>query len=152
MTDPKRAYPTAFLYTRVSTEEQSLKGNSLKVQEEVLKQYCLLKEIKIEKIFVENCSAKSFRRPEWQKLMSAISNSKIVPDLLLFTRWDRFSRNTADAYYAINTLQSIGVTACAVEQPLDLTVPENKMMLAFYLAIPEVENDRRGLNIRNGYP
>ncbi|HEU4552085.1 MAG TPA: recombinase family protein, partial [Chitinophaga sp.] len=34
----------------------------------------------------------------------------------------------------------------AVEQPLDLTIPENKMMLAIYLAAPEVENDRRALN------
>jgi hypothetical protein len=31
---------------------------------------------------------------------------------------------------------------------LDLSVPENKMMLAFYLAVPEVENARRSLNIK----
>ena len=34
----------------------------------------------------------------------------------------------------------------AIEQPLDLSIPENKMMLAFYLAAPEAENDRRALN------
>ena len=38
----------------------------------------------------------------------------------------------------------------AIEQPLDLSVPENKMMLAFYLAAPEVENDRRALNVFHG--
>jgi hypothetical protein len=38
----------------------------------------------------------------------------------------------------------------AIEQSLDLSVPENKMMLAFYLAAPEVENDRRSLNVIHG--
>ncbi len=35
----------------------------------------------------------------------------------------------------------------AIEQPLDLSIPENKMMLAFYLAAPEVENDRGALDV-----
>lgn len=40
-----------------------------------------------------------------------------------------------------NQLNKLGI-----EQPLDLNVPENKIMLAFHLAAPEVENDRRSLN------
>ncbi len=50
----------------------------------------------------------------------------------------------------INTLRKLEVEPQAIEQPLDLSVPENKMMLAFYLAAPEVENDRRALNVRYG--
>ena len=38
----------------------------------------------------------------------------------------------------------------AVEQPLDLSIPENKNDAGFYLAAPEVENDRRALNVFNG--
>jgi site-specific DNA recombinase len=41
--------------------------------------------------------------------------------------WDRFSRNTGDAYYMIRTLQGYGISPQAVEQPLELSVPENKM-------------------------
>ncbi len=141
---------TAFLYTRVSTEEQALRGGSLKTQEDTLLQYCLLCNIKIEKMFIEDHSAKTFNRPEWKKLFADIENSSQRPTLLLFTRWDRFSRNTADAYHTIKVLKKLGVETQAVEQPLDLSVPENKMMLAFYLAIPEVENDRRGLNTKMG--
>ena len=44
----------------------------------------------------------------------------------------------------------MGVEPQAIEQPLDMSVPENKMMLAFYLAAPEVENDRRSINITYG--
>ncbi|MGO4773556.1 hypothetical protein ACEN2I_18010 [Flavobacterium sp. W22_SRS_FK3] len=31
-----------------------------------------------------------------------------------------------------------------------MSIPEKKMMLAFYLAAPEVENDRRALNTFHG--
>jgi len=71
-------------------------------------------------------------------------------DLILFTKWDRFSRNAGDAYQMISSLRKLEVEPQAIEQPLDLSVPENKMMLAFYLAAPEVENDRRALNVLNG--
>jgi site-specific DNA recombinase len=74
----------------------------------------------------------------------------VRPSFVLFTRWDRFSRNTGDAYYEIKNLKGLGVEAQAIEQPLDLSVPENKMMFAFYLAIPEVKNDRRSLNTKMG--
>lgn len=66
------------------------------------------------------------------------------------TKWDRFSRNTGDAYQMINILRKLGVEPQGIEQPLDLSIPENKMMLAFYLAAPEVENDRRALNTFHG--
>ena len=68
----------------------------------------------------------------------------------MFTKQDRFSRNTGDTYQAINLLHRLGSEPQAVEQPLDLSIPENKMMLAFYLTAPEVENDRRALNVFHG--
>ena len=82
--------------------------------------------------------------------MDELRRHKALSDLILFTKWDRFSRNAADAYQMINILRKLGVEPQAVEQPLDLSIPENKMMLAFYLAAPEVENDRRALNVFNG--
>lgn len=50
----------------------------------------------------------------------------------------------------INTVRKLGVELQAIEQPLNLAPPENKMMLVFYLAAPEVENDRRALNVIHG--
>jgi site-specific DNA recombinase len=71
-------------------------------------------------------------------------------DYIIFTKWDRFSRNTADAYGMIATLREYGVEPMAIDQPLDLEVPESKIMLAVYLAVPEVDNDRRALNVLHG--
>lgn len=140
----------AILYTRVSTEEQATRGGSLKTQQDTLRQYCQLRSIRIERVYVEDHSAKTFNRPEWKRLVNELESSNERPQLVLFTRWDRFSRNTGDAYYTIRKLQKLGVEPQAIEQPLDLSIPENKMMFAFYLAIPEVENDRRSLNTQMG--
>ncbi len=137
----------AILYIRVSTDEQADKGYSLLHQEDRLRKYCELHNIEIMALFKEDYSAKTFQRPEFAKLLDFLKKNKTVINLLLFTKWDRFSRNAADAYSMINTLDKLGVEPQGIEQPLDLTIPENKIMLAFYLAAPEVENDRRALNV-----
>ncbi|WP_121201949.1 recombinase family protein [Mucilaginibacter gracilis] len=140
----------ADLYIRVSTDEQAEKGYSQRSQEEVLRKFCEIKYITVRHVYFEDHSAKTFKRPVWTKVLVNIRKSKTKSDLILFTKWDRFSRNAGDAYNMINVLRRFGVEPQAIEQPLDLTVPENKLMLAFYLAAPEVENDRRSLNVFNG--
>ncbi len=136
----------ADLYIRVSTDEQADKGYSQRDQEERLRRYCQINGIQVRKIIYEDHSAKTFNRPAWVKLLMEYKKMKGKVDLVLFTKWDRFSRNAGDAYQMISTLRRFGMEPQAVEQPLDLSIPENKMMLAFYLAAPEVENDRRALN------
>lgn len=94
--------PTAILYLRVSTNEQANKGYSLKYQEDILTQYCNLREITILNTYIEDHSAKSFNRPTWNKLMLELKSKKgTQPNLMLFTKWDRFSRNTGDSYSMI---------------------------------------------------
>ena len=141
---------TADLYIRVSTDEQADKGYSQRDQEERLRKYCELQKITIRKVIWEDHSAKTFNRPEWMRLLADLKKRRGQVDFILFIKWDRFSRNAGDAYQMINTLRKLEVEPQAIEQPLDLSVPENKMMLAFYLAAPEVENDRRALNVRHG--
>lgn len=141
---------TADLYVRVSTDEQADKGYSQRSQEELLRKYCDINKITIRKVIFEDHSAKTFNRPQWQKYLLELRKHKGQADLVLFLKWDRFSRNAGDAYQMINVLRKLGIEPQAIEQPLDLSIPENKMMLAFYLAAPEVENDRRALNVIHG--
>lgn len=140
----------ADLYIRVSTDEQADKGYSQRSQEELLRKYCDINNISIRKVMFEDHSAKTFMRPEWKAYLLELRKQKGKSELVLFLKWDRFSRNAGDAYQMINTLRKLGVEPQAIEQPLDLSIPENKMMLAFYLAAPEVENDRRALNVIHG--
>jgi site-specific DNA recombinase len=140
----------ADLYIRVSTDEQADKGYSQRCQEDVLLKYCEINDIKVRKSVFEDHSAKTFERPEWKTLLVELKKYKGKTDLVLFTKWDRFSRNASDAYQMISTLRKIGVEPQAIEQPLDMNIPENKMMLAVYLTTPEIENDRRALNVKHG--
>lgn len=137
------------IYTRVSTDDQN-DGYSPRFQEETLRRYCELKGYHIRKHYHEDHSAKSFQRPVFSKMLMEYRKQKGIVNLLLFTKWDRFSRNAGDAYAMISTLNKLGIEPFSVEQPIDISIPEQKIMLAFYLASPEVENHRRALNVTGG--
>lgn len=142
---------TAYLYIRVSTDEQKRKGYSLPEQEDRLLKYCEYNNIKVKGIYREDFSAKTFNRPEWKKLMTVIKNKPSKEDRhILFIKWDRFSRNIEYAYEMLGMLRKYKTTAMAIDQPLDLSVPESTVMLAVYLSVPEAENSRRALNTAAG--
>jgi len=84
---------TADIYVRVSTDEQADRGYSQRNQEEVLRKYCDINQISIRDVIYEDHSAKTFERPQWKKLLEKLRKFKYKTDLILFTKWDRFSRN-----------------------------------------------------------
>ena len=138
---------SAYLYVRVSTDEQRRKGYSLPEQEDRLLKYCTFNDIEVKGIFREDFSAKSFNRPEWKLLIAEIRRSSSKEEnAILFVKWDRFSRNIELAYEMIGILRRYHTTPMAIDQPIDFSVPESSVMLAVYLAIPEAENNRRALN------
>jgi len=139
----------AAIMCRVSSDEQA-KGYSLDIQYEQLVNYCNRNNIEIVKEYREDHSAKNFNRPEYQKFLNHLKKNKSSIDLLLVTSWDRFSRNLTDSLIMMRTLEKYGVEVQAIEQPIDMRIPENKAMLAIFLAIPEIDNDRRSIKIRGG--
>ncbi len=142
--------PNALIYTRVSTDEQASKGFSLPHQKNVLEFYCQHKGINILRHFKEDFSAKNFDRPSFKELLAYLKVNRKSVDYLLFTRWDRFSRNQEEAYRVIREFKNMGVEINAIEQPLDLSQPDSKVMLAVYLVIPEVENDKNSIRTKEG--
>lgn len=141
---------SAYLYVRVSTDEQKRRGYSLPEQEDRLRKYCEYHSIEVKGIFREDFSAKDFNRPEWKKLFATIRNRKNEEKNILFIKWDRFSRNIEFAYEMMGLLRKYKTTAMAIDQPIDFSVPESTIMLAVYLSVPEAENSRRALNTANG--
>ncbi len=138
------------LYVRVSTDEQASKGYSLRDQEQKLVNYCKLNNLNILEIYREDYSAKTFKRPVFNKLLDFCKKNKKDVHQLIFIKWDRFSRNTSESYQMIEIFEGLSIQVNAIEQPLDLTIPEQGLMLAVYLSIPQVENHRRSLNIISG--
>ena len=140
----------AIIYTRVSTDEQADRGYSLRDQQAKLERFCMDKGYEIVRHFQDDASAKTFNRPEFNKLMEFVKKNKGCAEKLLFIKWDRFSRNMLEGMLMKQTLKKYGISAEATEQPLDDEIPENLLMEAIYLAAPQVENTRRSLNTKAG--
>jgi site-specific DNA recombinase len=137
------------IMARVSSDEQA-KGYSLDVQKDALTKYCITNNLTISHVIKEDHSAKSFNRPAFKEFLSLAKKNKGKFSQILFTSWDRFSRNATQAFAMIETLKQMGISCNAIEQPLDMKVPENKLILSVYLTIPEIDNDRRSIKIKGG--
>lgn len=67
-------------------------------QEDKLKRFCEYNDYNVVAIYREDYSAKTFNRPEFQQLWEFAKKNKKAIDLVIFTKWDRFSRNTGESY------------------------------------------------------
>jgi len=132
-------------YRRVSTDEQAEKGFSLQHQEDVLRAYCQAQKLELIDIYTDDYSGKDFDRPAWKQLKEYCKKHKRDVDIILTTKWDRWSRNVHAAYSELGELQKMGIEVHTVEQQLDLTNPDNKVLLSIYLTIPEVENMKNSI-------
>lgn len=137
-------------YKRVSTDDQADRGFSLQHQEHEMKKWCKNNNHVIVGIYTEDYSGKTFDRPEWNKLMGYVKKNKKYVDLILFNKWDRFSRNIGNALSVIKELNGMGVSVNTLEHPLDMSNPDNKVLLSLYLTIPEVENDKNSIRTTEG--
>lgn len=140
----------AIIYTRVSTDDQADKGHSLPFQEEFLRQYCQIKKYNVLEHYQDDYSAKNFERPAFKKLFAYCQKNKTKVDVILFTRWDRFSRNLEEALRMIRKFRDMGIQINSAANPLELDSPDSKLLLAVFLTIPEVENDKNSIRTTEG--
>jgi site-specific DNA recombinase len=138
------------LYVRVSTDEQAEKGFSLDYQEESLRRFCAIKNYNILGVYREDHSAKNFNRPEWRKLMLFVKANKKSVNQLLFVKWDRFSRNIEQAFTTLRQFDTMGIEVNAVEQLLDASNPDNRLILSMYLAMGETERLKISSRTKDG--
>ena len=117
----------AIIYTRVSTHDQAETGYSLDDQEARLRNFCKEKGIEIVLHFQEDVSAKTFDRPEFQKLVAYAEENSGEVDLIVVVRWDRFSRNFEESVKMIRRLKELGVEVKPIEMDVDISVPENRL-------------------------
>jgi DNA invertase Pin-like site-specific DNA recombinase len=128
------------IYTRVRNNDQAVVDSDIKKQIAICSQYCNMKKYNIVASFKENPSAKSFKRPEWNKIMELVKKDGDSINKIVFTHWNRFSRNQFEVISTIKALEKLNVEVECVEQPLDLSIPENLLLLNIYFTIPKIEN------------
>jgi DNA invertase Pin-like site-specific DNA recombinase len=138
------------IYTRVSTDEQAEHGFSLPHQKEALEKYCESHSIRILKHYQEDASGKDFNRPAFIQLFEYAKVNKKEVDAIIFTRWDRFSRNLEESLKYKRLFNVMGITLMSIDQVLDNTVPESKMMFAVLNVVAEIERDKISIRTREG--
>lgn len=140
------------LYCRVSSDEQKT-NTSLEFQEKKLRQYCDANGYNVIACYHEDFSAKhhDFVRPEMKKIRDYCKKHKSEVDLILFLRWDRFSRNPEFAHmFKRIFLDGWGIEFNALEGPIDFECTEWSNYLSSNCAQAQTENNKISRRTRDG--
>ena len=140
------------LYCRVSSDEQKT-NTSLDFQEKVMRQYCDEKGYNVIACYHEDYSAgdHDFSRPEMRKMRDYCKKHKKEVDMILFLRWDRFSRNPEFAYmFKRIFMDKWGIEFNTIESPIDFSATEWSSLLSNHCGIAHTENNKISRRTRDG--
>lgn len=137
------------LYIRVSTEEQAKFGISLIAQEDSLLRYAQEHGYKIVGIYRDegNSARKPVsKRPVMQQLLEDVKAGKI--DRILFTKFDRWSRNVREYHNVQAILDAHCVTWQATLENYDTLTADGRLRVNIMLSVNESEADRDSERIK----
>lgn len=120
-----------FGYARVSTKGQAKDGNSLEVQEK------LLRESGAEEIFIDSFTGTKLERPEFDKLLNQIQSG----DTLIVTKLDRFARSVSQASDLITQLIDKGITVNVLNLGILSNSSVSTLMRNVLLSFAQFERD-----------
>lgn len=107
----------AVTYLRVSTEKQAERDLSIPNQRHQIKAFCEREKLKIVSEYSDaGVSARSDRRPEFQKMISAAKGKPRPFDEVVVYNWSRFFRDATEALFYIRELERVDVRVRAVTQ------------------------------------
>jgi DNA invertase Pin-like site-specific DNA recombinase len=115
-------------YARVSSV-----GQSLDVQVDKLN------EFGCELIFKEKQSGTSAQRPEFKKCIEYLRDG----DILVITKLDRLARSTLHLHSTLDKLNQKGVGFKVLDQSIDTTRKEGRLMFSILASIAEFETELR---------
>lgn len=139
-----------FLYERVSSEEQARHGYSLDAQHEALTEFCDKHNHVILGVYKdEGISARKpyTKRPAMLKLLSDVETVK--PDIILFTKLDRWFRNIKEYYKVQEILDLNKVNWKAINEEYDTSTASGRLYVNIKLSIAQDEADRTSERIKD---
>ena len=111
-------------YIRVSTKEQ------LTTRQEIL-----MKELGVEKIYIEKISGKNLDRPQLKAMFEYIREG----DTVIVESISRFARNTKDLLELVDIMSEKGVIFQSKKETIDTNTISGKFMLTVFGAMAELE-------------
>lgn len=138
MTEDKKI---AGIYVRVSTEEQSREGFSLKEQEERLKEFCNFKRYEIYKIYKDaGVSAKNDKRPAYQEMMSDVKNKNI--NVIVAFKLDRLTRSVYDIEKLMKTVNDYECDIDCMADESNTTTSNGRMVMRIMTSVSQNEIEK----------
>lgn len=140
----------AFLYLRVSSEEQAKHGYSLDAQEDALKDFCKRNNHIVLGVYRdEGISGRKpyTKRPAMVQLLSDLE--KVRPDIILFTKLDRWFRNIKEYYKVQDILDRYKVDWKAINEEYDTSTASGRLYVNIKLSIAQDEADRTSERIKD---
>lgn len=125
-----------FLLGINTTEQMESEYSKRMFQEEILKKFAMSNEYNIVGTIIHDRSIKSQSTNELLQLLDKMQDQF---DIVLFTRWDRLSRNSHTIQIILKKLIELKKEYQAVEQPLYFDSPECKLIFEILLTISNVE-------------
>lgn len=137
------------LYVRVSTDEQAKEGVSILNQRERLISYVKSQEDwEISDIYIDDgYSAKDTNRPELQRLINDISNTKI--DVVLVYKLDRLTRSVKDLYNLLEIFNVNSTGFRSAQEAFDTTTPMGRAMMGMLGIFAQWERETISERVRD---
>lgn len=139
-----------FLYERVSSEEQVKHGYSLDAQDEALREFCERNNHVILGVYRdEGISGRKpyTKRPAMVQLLRDVETIK--PQMILFTKLDRWFRNVKEYYRVQDVLDKYKVDWKAINEEYDTSTASGRLYVNIKLSIAQDEADRTSERIRD---
>lgn len=139
-----------FLYERVSSEEQVKHGYSLEAQDEALKEFCEKHNHVILGVYRdEGISGRKpyTKRPAMVQLLQDVETIK--PQMILFTKLDRWFRNIKEYYKVQDILDKYKVDWKAINEDYDTSTATGRLYVNIKLSIAQDEADRTSERIKD---
>lgn len=113
-------------YVRVSTREQN-----------TARQEILMKELGVDKVFIDKSTGSNVARPQLQEMMSYVREG----DIVIVSEISRFARNTRDLLKLVDELNEKGVQFVSQKENIDTTTPTGQFLLTIFGAVAQLERD-----------